>query len=345
MRRLGPMLQRFWRGERGVATPFLVVLTLPAGILYGAVTRIRNLLYDHGILPTRAGPIPVVSVGNLAVGGTGKTPVAAWTVSTLREAGRRPALVTRGYGEDELLLHRRWNPDVPVIRARRRLQGVREAARLGCDVAVLDDGFQHRGLARDLDLVLLSPVHPLPPRLLPRGPFRESLRSLRRAHALLVTRKGLAQDEGATALVRELEALPGGRPVYLVPLTPGPWRRLDGTEASPPEGPLLAVASVAEPASFLEVLRERTGTDPELLAFPDHHVYREPEVRRIADRAGGRTVVTTEKDAVKLEPFREWLPGARVLPLVPEPPAGSRRALGDLIRRRVGEGSLQQEVR
>lgn len=326
MRRLGPLLQAFWRGERSPFTPLLVALTLPAGLLFGAGVRLRNFLYDQGLLPVRTGPIPVISVGNLAVGGTGKTPVSAWIAATLRERGRRPALVARGYGEDELLLHRRWNPEVPVIRARRRLEGIREAARQGCDVVVLDDGFQHRAVARDLDLVLLSPAHPLPPRLLPRGPFREGLRSLRRADGLLVTVKGPSQDEGARKLARELESVAGRTPVHLVPLVPGAWQDLEGAPAAAPGGELLAVTSVAEPASFVALIRDRTGAEPELLAFPDHHPYSGDDVARIAALAEGRTVVTTEKDAVKLEAFTDRLPPVRVLPLTPR--AG---ALGEWI--------------
>lgn len=339
MRRLGVLLQRFWRDEAGGLRVPLVVLTLPAGILFGTAARVRNLLYDHGVLPTRRASIPVVSVGNLAVGGTGKTPVAAWLVSLLAEEGFRPALVARGYGEDELHLHRRWNPQVPVVRAPRRLAGIEEAAEMGCDVAVLDDGFQHRAVARDVDLVLLSPAHPLPPRLLPRGPFRESLRALRRADALLVTRKGRAEEEGAKELLRELEALPGTRPVHPMPLMPGDWLDLAGSPAEAPDGPLLAVASVAEPRGFAELVRERTGRAPELATFPDHHAYSEGDVARIVDRAGGRTVVTTEKDAVKLAPFGRLLAGTRVLPLRVRPSsavrASLRALLGDRIRRRV----------
>lgn len=339
MRRLGPTLQRFWRGERSALTPVLVVLTLPLSLLFGAGVRIRNLLYDHGLLPSRAGPIPVVSIGNLAVGGTGKTPVSAWIARELRAQGRTPALVARGYGEDELLLHRRWNPEVPVIRAPKRLEGIREAARQGCDVAVLDDGFQHRALERDLDLVLLSPAHPLPPRLLPRGPFREGLRSLRRAHAVLVTSKGELQEEAARVLVRELESLPGQRPIHVVPLVPGPWEELDGSLAPDPEGDLLALASVAEPAAFVTLVTERTGRAPELVAFPDHHPYTSRDVEEVVRRAGGRTVVTTEKDAVKLLPFRHLMPRVRVLPLVPRPGSLGERILKDLLQRGTGEGT------
>jgi len=343
MRRLGPLLQRFWRGERSPLTPLLVVVTLPTSLVFGAGVRIRNLLYDHRIFGSKAGPIPVVSVGNLAVGGTGKTPVSAWIAATLRDQGRRPALVARGYGEDELLLHRRWNPGIPVIRAPRRLEGIREAARQGCDVAVLDDGFQHRAVDRDLDLVLLSPAHPLPPRLLPRGPFREGLRSLRRAHAILVTAKGAAQEERARALVRELESLPGRRPVHLIPLVPGDWESLDGSPADAPRGPVLAVASVAEPDSFVGLVADRVEGAPEVLTFPDHHPYGKPDVEAIARRAGGRTVVTTEKDAVKLEPFRHLLPNARVLPLTPRPGSLGTRILRDLLEGGTGGDRDEQE--
>lgn len=338
MRRLGPALQRFWRGERSALTPVFVVLTLPTGLVYGAAVRIRNLLYDWGLLRAEQGPIPVVSVGNLAVGGTGKTPVSAWIAASLKDHGRTPAIVSRGYGEDELRLHRRWNPEVPVIRARRRLEGVQEAARLGCDVAVLDDGFQHRALAREVDVVLLSPAHPLPPRLLPRGPFREGLRSLRRAHLILVTAKGTPQEERAGALVRELGGRSGGAPVHLVRIVAGPWQTLEGEPAEAPEAPVLIVASVADPDSFVDLVEERIGTQPEAMTFPDHHDYGRKDVEGIAARAAGRPVVTTEKDAVKLERHADLLPGARVLPLEPRPGSLGSRILRHLLGDAMGAG-------
>ena len=316
------LVVRLWRGEGGVGPVLLGALTAPLAVIYGSVVRTRNLLYRVGVLPAADPPLPVVSVGNLAVGGTGKTPVSGWLAAEFERLGLRPAIVMRGYGEDEVRLHRRWSPAIPVIVTPRRLDGVQEAIRLGRGVAVLDDGFQHRSLRRDLDIVLLSPAHPLPPRLLPRGPFRESLGALRRAGLILVTSKGDGEREAAIRLAAELRRAPGLPPVDLCHLEAGEWERLDGSRGSPPDAPVLAVASVAEPRSFLALVRARLGEAPEARLYPDHHHYTREDAARIAKHADGRAVVTTEKDAVKLGAFAELLPPVRVLPLVAVPRGG-----------------------
>ncbi|MDE0394400.1 MAG: tetraacyldisaccharide 4'-kinase [Gammaproteobacteria bacterium] len=325
------LVGRLWRGEGGTGPVLMGALTAPLAVIYGSVVRTRNFLYRLGVLSSSDPPLPVVSVGNLAVGGTGKTPVSGWLAGELERLGRRPAIVMRGYGEDEVRLHRRWSPATPVIVTPRRIDGVREALRLGRGVAVLDDGFQHRSLRRDLDIVLLSPVHPLPPRLLPRGPFRESLRALRRAGLILITSKGEGEREAAVRLAAELRRAPGLPPVDLCHLEAGAWERLDGSRGSPPDAPVLAVASVAEPCSFLALVRARLGEAPEARLYPDHHLYTRDDAARIARQAEGRAVVTTEKDAVKLEAFAELLPPVRVLPLVAVPGDGLiGRILGSL---------------
>jgi tetraacyldisaccharide 4'-kinase len=309
-------LQRLWRGERGLTSFLLGVVTSPLSVLFGTAVRTRNALFDIGLLRAARAGIPVISVGNLAVGGTGKTPFCAWLLRYLRRGGWKPALVVRGYGQDEVLLHRRWNPDIPVIQAPKRVEGVREAAAAQRDIVVLDDGFQHRWLRRDVDLVLLSPVQPLPVRLLPRGPFREPLRALRRADRVLVTAKGPSEQGPAAALARELRHAPGLPPVDLFRLAPGAWTTLEGEPAESPPGLPLAVCSVAQPRGFAEMVAGRVGAPVETLAFPDHHAYREKDAARISKRARGRWIATTEKDAVKLVSYRELLPEARVLPLV-----------------------------
>ncbi|MEX0935500.1 MAG: tetraacyldisaccharide 4'-kinase [Gemmatimonadota bacterium] len=341
-----PALQRLWNGDSGFAPSLLAVATAPLAVLYGSAVRVRNLAYDRGFLRSRLGPIPVISIGNLAVGGTGKTPVSAWLVRELADRGHRPALVTRGYGEDEVKLHRRWNPDVPVVRARDRLSGVDESARDGRDLAVLDDGFQHRALRRALDIVLLSPAHPLPPRLLPRGPFREPLRALRRADRILVTAKGGSEMKDALRLVDSLRRTPGLPRVDLLPLEFGPWETLDAHPASAPDGPPLIVSSIAQPAGFVRAVRSRTDRAAAAWIFADHHDYTREEVTRIAARAGqsgeGGWIATTEKDAVKLAAFRELLPEVRVLPLIVTPESGFLDALlSDMATRNPPGDSLE----
>jgi tetraacyldisaccharide 4'-kinase len=203
-----------------------------------------------------------------------------------------------------------------------RVAGVAAAAKAGADIAILDDGFQHRRLARDLDLVLLSPAHPLPPHLLPRGPFREPVGALRRADRVIVTAKGPEELAEAQAIADGLAALPGTPPVALFPLRAGDWRSLNGAVSPAPGGRPLVVTSVAAPEAFRRSVEGRIGGPVEHLEFGDHHEFTESDAIAIRETAAGTWVATTEKDAVKLTSLWELLPEVRVLPLVPEPPAG-----------------------
>ncbi len=330
----GPV-RAWWHGEAGIAGLLLGPLASPFSLVFGAGVRLRNLLYDRKILSAGRGPIPVISVGNLVVGGTGKTPVARWFVERLQERGWTPALVSRGYGQDELLLHRRWNPDVPVLEAPRRLEGVRTAARKGADICVVDDGFQHRRLARNMDVVLLSPDDPLPPRLLPRGPYREPLGSLRRAHLIIVTAHGEAREAAAMELARKLGRREGFPPAIAFPLHPGPWTTLTGEAHEAPHGPALVVSSVARPEGVARLAREAGVEVARALSFPDHHRFGETDLEEIRRTAGGLPAVTTEKDAVKLESFEASLPPTHVLTLRPKLDRGLTRVVDRILTERL----------
>lgn len=292
----------------------------PLSWLYRAGVAVRNSLYDRGTLRARSAPIPVVSVGNITVGGTGKTPFSAYLVRELRSAGHEPAVVLRGYGDDELYLHARLNPAVAVIAAADRVAGIREAAARGADVAVLDDAFQHRRAARDLDVVLVSAEHwQQSASLLPAGPLREPASSLRRADVIVVTRKS-ASAATATRLLQELTAKFGGRvAVAVAVLEPVQMLRecggvgfAAGDASAPGELPtaalrgerVLAVAGIGDPSSFFEQLRQAGAMVTER-CFVDHHAYSAQDVARLAmNAADHKYVVTTEKDVVKLS--RTW---------------------------------------
>lgn len=302
-------------GQSGPGGALLSAALLPPEILYGAGVTVRNRLYDARVLPSRGVDLPVLSVGNVIVGGAGKTPVSAWLARILADRGRKPAILTRGYGRDEVALHKRWNPDVPVVVDPDRVRGAETARARGRGSVILDDGFQHRRLRRDLDIVLHPVEFPGRRNLLPRGPFREPLGSLDRADHLILTRRTASPSE-ATKVAREISSRFPGLPVAHVHLEPAGWTDLAGEPADPPTGPLLAVTAIARPRSFAR-LAERTADAPvELMSFPDHHVFSREESDRIRERALGRTVVTTEKDAVRVEgtphPFGD---SARVLRL------------------------------
>jgi len=296
---------RWWGGEGGGTGHLLRLLTLPLEVGFRWVSGLRNRMYDVGALPLQRAPLPVISVGNLSVGGSGKTPFAAWLVRGLRARGEKPALIVHGYGEDELVLHRRWNPDCLVMAEQDRAYGAWKAARRGATVVVLDDGFQHRRLARDLDVVLVPFDSPPIMRLLPRGPFREPLSALSRAHVVAITHKGAG---GPTRELQGLMAPHVREHPIRVALVPDCWTRLSGEPAEAPDGDFLAVCGIGDPEGFARTLRQATGRDPELLTFPDHHDYSWGDVLEIGRRLRGRPLVTTEKDAVKLEAFAADLP-------------------------------------
>ncbi|MEJ2541604.1 MAG: tetraacyldisaccharide 4'-kinase, partial [Gemmatimonadota bacterium] len=249
--------------------------------------------------------------------------------------------VARGYGRDELLLHREWTPAVPVVADPDRPGGVEEAKRMGATVVVLDDGFQHRRLAREVDVVLVAAEEGLPGALLPRGPFREPLAALRRAHAIVVTRKS-ETEAGARGLADRLRGRFPGAVTSAVHLAPGTLRPLSGTGTgahSVPGGPVTVLTAVARPETVEASVREAGCTVRGLEAFPDHHEFSAADLARVLDRSSGDAIVVTEKDAVKL---RE-LPGAAASPvwvleqrlIWDSDPA----PLLDLIARRIREGS------
>lgn len=258
----------------------------------------------------RAGPtaVPTVSVGNLTVGGTGKTPVAAWLAAGLRSRGLAPALLLRGYGDDEPLVHARLNPDVPVLIDPERRRSARRAVAQGATALVLDDAFQHRQMPRNIDVVLVSAdAWDGRVRLLPAGPFREPLSALRRASLVLVTRKAVSAAR-AREVAAEVAQASGQVPVAIAHLAPdGLVSWLDGR--SDPVGSLrgqriVAVSGVGDPAAFGAQLRAE-GAEVQEVAFGDHHAYTAADVAALVARAAGAgRVVCTLKDAVKLGP--QW---------------------------------------
>ncbi|MBC8085760.1 MAG: tetraacyldisaccharide 4'-kinase [Phycisphaerae bacterium] len=303
----------------------------PASALFGAAVYIRNEHFDsthattskRGALRTRPTVLPALSVGNLTVGGTGKTPVAAWCAHELQRRGARPAIILRGYGDDEWKVHALLNPGVPVVVSPDRLMGITRAGTMGANCAVMDDAFQHRQAARLSDLVLVSAdrwngtAH-----LLPRGPFREPLSALRRATVVVITVKASDKER-----VQQLEgAITAAAPdvsVSVLRLVLGPLRlattlpALTADVAPPGRKPdrsgllqrpvdwlsgrrLLAVSAIGDPRSFTGQL-EQAGAHITPRRFRDHHDFTVADAEAIArDAEGLDGVVCTLKDAVKL---------------------------------------------
>jgi tetraacyldisaccharide 4'-kinase len=265
----------------------------------------RGWMYDSGLFSAEKSSVPVVSVGNLSVGGTGKTPVAAWIARAFTERGIKPGIVLRGYGGDETLVHQRLNANVPVIVASNRPRGIREAIAQGADVVILDDAFQHRRAARDADVVLVdADSWSGTQRLLPAGPWREPLRSARRATLVIITRK-TADKETVEAARRAVANAAPHVPIAMVHLVPGELRSTSTGQTLPLHtlrgADLTAIAAIARPESFFRQLTE-LGAVVRPHSFPDHHAFTSREARHLAAQASNSDfVVCTLKDAVKLE--------------------------------------------
>lgn len=309
---VGAVAERVWYGRGAGASAARALLT-PASLAFAGAARLRNALYDRGAIDADPLGAPTISVGNLTVGGTGKTPVAAWIASRLIDAGAHPAIVLRGYGGDEPLVHGTLNPNVPVVANADRRVAARDAIARGADVLVLDDAFQHRRVRRDVDLVLVSAEQTAAARaLLPSGPYREPLSALRRATAVVVTRKrATSADVDATigAVVHE-----GGVPrsrVAVVALTLdtlNAWQTPGSSAATAPLASVdgervLAIAGIGAPRLFFAQLGAR-GARVAPAAFADHHSFTAADVDALARRAVAvDRVVCTLKDAVKLGPL------------------------------------------
>lgn len=302
----------------------------PISWLYGMIVRLRNLAYDRGILQKFYVDAQIVSVGNITVGGTGKTPATITIAATLQRQGRRVAILSRGYGRrsrgtvvvadseglrssvadagDEPFMMARALPGVPVVVDGNRVRGARLLVeRFGVEVIVLDDGFQHRRLAREVDIVLLD-VRWLQRRwLLPAGPYREPLSALRRAHLVLLVGSGEQHDIAVNALPLKVSRQIGGeigsahRQVtgLLDPRTQqrAPIRSLAARQ-------VYAVAGIAEPASLRRTLEAAGAHIVRFDAYGDHRFYRAGDLGRLVQRfraSGADFLVTTMKDWVKLE--------------------------------------------
>jgi tetraacyldisaccharide 4'-kinase len=292
---------------RGKRARMLRAFLTPAELLYGAGVSLRGKLYDWGLFPAEEFSVPVLSVGNLTVGGTGKTPVAAWFARQILNRGVTPAIVLRGYGGDETIVHQRLNEGIPVIADADRVRGIREAIAKGVGAVVLDDAFQHRRAHRDADVVLINAdAWSGRPRLLPAGPWREPLRSARRATLIMVTRK-IADRSVVEDVRRSLAHAAPQVPLVSVHLAPSELKSTATGQSLPLQvlqgADLTAIAAIAHPDSFFKQLTE-LGAIVRPASFPDHHAFSAAEARRLVTQASDSDfVVCTLKDAVKLEPL------------------------------------------
>lgn len=302
------------RALLGIAEPF-----------YAAATILRNRLFDFGIRPIHRLPRPVISIGNITTGGTGKTPMVRWLAEHLRDAGRRVAILSRGYGAagselgDELSMLDCALNDGSAARVPLRANPDRLAAGRALldehpetDLFILDDGFQHRRVARDLDVVLISAAEPFGfGHVLPRGMLREPLSGLRRAGAIVVTHADQADPQNLREIEEQIRRHNSVAPLYrAVHAHTGLRGGMSPTDREP-EYPMeeltcrrfFAFCGIADPRSFDRQLSRLASGCAGRRWYMDHHRYTREDLeslQREARAAGADTLVTTDKDWVKI---------------------------------------------
>jgi len=284
---------------------------------FAIAAAVRAQCYASGLLRAQRAGVPVFSVGNISAGGTGKTPMAVWLARALARRGRKPGLLSRGFGakhgeaNDEARMLELQLPGLPHVIEPDRVRGARALTAQGVDAIVLDDGFQHRRLARDVDLVLIDASRPWGLErdergesvcaLLPRGLLRESPRALARADALVLTRVDQVQAPWLEQLSRELEQLAPGVPQLRTRHAATGLRAADGTRR-PAESlagvEVELVSGIGNPEAFARSVSALGARVREQRRFPDHHAFAREELEGLGRE--GRILLCTQKDAPKL---------------------------------------------
>jgi tetraacyldisaccharide 4'-kinase len=300
--------------RHGVAAALLRTVLRLLSWPYAAVVLVRNWLFDVGWKKSFKADVPVVSIGNLTLGGTGKTPAVEYIARFYRRQERRVAILSRGYGieagrNDEALVLENNLPDVPHLQDADRVELAKVAVEeLQSEILLLDDGFQHRRLRRDLDIVLIDATNPWGyGHVFPGGLLREPKRGLRRAQVVMLTRCDQVASDSVSQLQAEVERLAPGIPV--VWSRHAPVRLVNGEQ----EAPLSTLCGksiggfcgIGNPAAFRKTLDELGGNIAALEVFPDHHRYTKEDVDCLRDWARqlpeDGLVVTTQKDIVKIQ--------------------------------------------
>ena len=308
----------------------------PLGALYGVITRTHARLYEQGTFKPAKLDRPVISVGNITVGGTGKTPMVEWVSRTLAQSGKKVCILTRGYGrskpnrrilvsdgksvfsspaeagDEPYLLATNLAGIAAVISDADRFSAGRGAIKhLGSDCFVLDDGFQHFRLDRSLNIVMIDAADPWDGRqTLPAGRLREPLSGLKRADCFVLTR--CDQVDSTESVRSDLSKLSGDRPIFSSRMVATGLKGLDGTAYQSLQAQeFLAFCGVGNPKSFFTHLRRNDYRVSVERAFGDHHNYTQSDVDALvksAHQTGARAMITTQKDAVKLRDLQFSIP-------------------------------------
>ena len=299
-----------------VVDRFLRTLLLPLTIPYWVGAQTKNWLYNFGIKKSYKSGLPTISIGNLSVGGTGKSPFVAWVAKYLRSTDQRVAILSRGYGQladgqnDEALELELLLPDVPHLQHWDRIASAKLAdEELDMQWLVLDDAFQHRRISRDLDIVLIDATDPPGARqVLPRGLFREPFTSLRRAHLVAVTRANHARPAELDELVKRIKRTAPQADLICcdhVPLDlyqhPSRTRELSELNGCK----VIAFCGIGNSNAFFELVASLGADIVERVVWPDHHAYSAEDVHALQEKVASREhidfVICTMKDLVKLQ--------------------------------------------
>lgn len=313
-------------------------ILLPFSVFYGAATRIRHALYHNGIFRTYNLDAPVISIGNITVGGTGKTPLVAWFAERLAERGRNVCILTRGYGREnssnrvvvsngkEILADARTGGDEPFMLAENLINksavisdkdragaGLWAKENLGSDAFILDDGFQHLRVKRTFDVVAVDATNPFGNGfLLPGGRLRESLKSLQRADCIIITKTNLGED--IDKLRAKLKSHSKGRPVFFSRFRTKGAKEINNknfVELKTLPEPCAAFCGLGNPKAFFKQIKRADLMLVHTKSFRDHHYYTQEDLERLeseAKKEGARCLITTAKDAVKLRGLKFTLP-------------------------------------
>lgn len=284
-------------------------------IPYEALVRLRNYGYDHSILTVKKASAPVISVGNLTLGGTGKTPLVAWLAHWFAQHNKKPAIISRGYKaktgqlSDEAAELKILLPTVPHYANKQRIIAAGEAVTKGSDVLLLDDGFQHRQISRDLNLITIDATDPFGcNRIFPRGLLREPLWGLKRADALVLTRTDQVSIKTRNEIQEQCFQFVGShdKPWIETEHRPSNLRLVDGTTQplkTLQDKRILSLSAIGNPGAFHRTLTTLGHEPVATLTFPDHHTYTTDDIHRISEETesvGAEIIVTTLKDLVKL---------------------------------------------
>ncbi len=297
-------------GERRGILPFVVAtFFFPLSLIYGFGLLLLRLFYGIGIFKRRRLPVKVISIGNITLGGTGKTPLLEMALRVLKERGRKLGVLTRGYGEDEVHLLRKHFQDIPVFVGRDRIKSAQQALyEYKVDTLILDDGFQYWAIRPNLNIVLINSVSPFGRRfLLPAGSLREPISSLKRADVFVISKV----DIGRVNLPRIMSVLKKVNPrAPIFESIHNITNLKDVITRATVELPHLEgksgilVSGIADPKAF-EASVKNLGMDiREVFRFPDHHQYCAKDIDELitlCKKVDVRIIITTEKDAVRMK--------------------------------------------